>query len=532
MKIALLSNVTIEVLAGMLRREHALWVQPGFDTWRQVALEPPADLVRFDPDVIAVLLDGRFCAVDATVLESARGALAVAFPKASVLVPDLARLSGDFGAAFYDERMWRLGAMPWSLTGLRTLARLFGVKKVVAVDLDGTLWDGVLAEDGVDGVCPRLEFQRQLKELKERGVLLVALSKNNAEDVEAIWSDSRMVLRKGDFIAVVASWEPKADNLAKVARELNVGEDAFVFVDDNPAERAEMRAKRPMVAVSDFPPQLAVWFPPRTVTHEDVRKTELYRAEAERKRFGEGKSVGDYLSGLGLWAEMRPLAESDVARVAQLSQKSNQFNPTTHRYTEVEIGSFVGLGDRVFLTVRAGDRFGEQGLVGYVQARISGAGAEIVDFVLSCRVMGRTLEIALEERIERELLARGVVEVRARYEPTAKNAPVADLFPRLGYREVSAGIYLKRLPGAEALTHHYEVKGGRMQAFLDRMAACLEVPGASEAYEFRTGANWSSLQAFSILVVLETEFGRRMSIDEFQTMTTLGDLARACGIAG
>lgn len=460
MKIALLSNVTIEILAGMLRREHALWLQPGFDTWRQVVLEPPADLVRFDPDVIAVLLDDRFCAVNATALESARAALAAALPKASVLVPDLARLAGDFGAAFYDERMWRLGAMPWSLTGLRTLAGLFGVKKVVAVDLDGTLWDGVLAEDGVGGVCPRLAFQRQLKELKERGVLLVALSKNSAEDVEAVWADGRMVLRKEDFVAVVANWGPKADNLAKVARELNVGEDAFVFVDDNPVERTEMRAKLPMVAVADFPPQLDVWFPTRTVTAEDGRKTELYRAEAERRRFGDGKSVGDYLKGLGLWAEMRPLVEGDVARVAQLSQKSNQFNPTTHRYTEAEVGSFVRAGDRVFLTVRAGDRFGEQGLVGYVHAWVQGASAEIVDFVLSCRVMGRTLETALEERIERELLARGVVEVCARYEPTPKNAPVADLFPQLGYREISVGVYLKRLPGAKALTHHYEEKGG------------------------------------------------------------------------
>ena len=168
-------------------------------------------------------------------------------------------------------------------------------KKVVAVDLDGTLWDGVAGEDGADAVRPNAAFQAKLKELKDRGVLLVALSKNNFEDVRGL------VEAFGDFVAWRIDWNAKAENLADVAAELNLGVDSFVFVDDNPAERIEMKARLPAVAVASFPPNMDAYFPPGVVTEEDRAKTEEYRAEAKRREWAA--SVGD-LGKVDVWKEL------------------------------------------------------------------------------------------------------------------------------------------------------------------------------------------------------------------------------------
>ena len=263
MKIALLSNVTVEVLAGLLRKEHRVWTPSGFGAWMETALEPPPELVAFAPELVCLLIDRRFGAFDAVVQDvgAAVERLKARFPKAAVIVPDVARLAADLGEAFYDAKMWALGRMPFSLKGLRELAKVFSRKKVLAVDLDNTLWKGVIGEDGVAGIVPYVPFQEKLLELKRRGILLVALSKNNPADVEPAWADARMALKASDWVVQAIGWNAKPDSLAKVAAELNLGTDSFVFVDDNPVERAEMRAARPDVTVADFPPQLDVFFP-------------------------------------------------------------------------------------------------------------------------------------------------------------------------------------------------------------------------------------------------------------------------------
>ena len=283
MKIVLLSNVTGEVLAGLLRKAHQVWMPSGFGAWMEAALDPPQDMLAFAPELICLLIDRRFGAFDAKVqdVETACARLRERFPKSVVIAPDVERLAADLGDGFYDEKMWKLGKMPFSIRGLRELAKVFSRKKAVAVDLDNTLWKGVIGEDGVAGIVPNTEFQKKLLELKHRGILLVALSKNNPEDVKPVWTDARMVLKESDFVAQRIDWNEKADNLERLAAELNIGTDAFVFVDDNPAERAEMRARRPEVAVADFPPQLDVFFPPFELMAEDMRKTEMYQAEAK-----------------------------------------------------------------------------------------------------------------------------------------------------------------------------------------------------------------------------------------------------------
>lgn len=432
MRIALLSNVTIEVLAGMLKKEHSVWLPPGFGGWMETALNPGEDLVAFNPEAIYLLLDSHFCEVHGDIA-AAREALSARFPHAAICVFDVVRFSADWGNAFYDEKMWKIGKMPWSMKGLRELKRVFLLKKVLAVDLDNTMWDGVVGEDGPSGVRIRKDFQRELLALKDRGVLLTILSKNNLEDVNWFFE------KDDPFVAKGINWEPKADNLIRMAKELNLGCDSFVFVDDNPAERAEMRARCPDVFVADFPPQLGVFFPKRELTAEDLKKTEQYQAEARRKQFAAGLSVEDYLKGLEIRTEIHPITQDEIPRVAQLSQKTNQFNVCTNRYSEDDIARFALDSQHVLLTLHAGDRFGDQGLVAFVHA----LGDEIVDWVMSCRVMNRRIEFTVQQALEKTLLVRGVKVLRATWKRTLKNAPVKDLFEKFGFKVVKETEELK-----------------------------------------------------------------------------------------
>ena len=484
MRLALLSNVTVEILAGMLKTEHSIWMPSGFGAWIQTALAPPEELREFNPEFVFLLLDRSHAEVNAEQVRCVQDGLRAAFPQAAVVEIDPDDLADETGHdRFYDEKMWKLASMPWSLTGLHAIAdeiyRLVamartGRKKALALDLDNTLWSGAIGEDGVAGIVPYGDFQREIKRLKETGVLLVALSKNNVADVEPVWSDFRMVLKKDDFVAFRIGWDDKCANLRKVAQELNLGTDSFVFVDDNPAERAQMAAFCPEVIVPDFPEDSAslpefmrrigrLYFPVLHLTEEDRLKTAQYQAEAARRTFAEGLSVDEYLKGLELWTDVHEMREDEIPRVAQLSQKTNQFNVCTNRYTVEDIRRFAGDGAYHLVTAHAGDRFGGQGLVAFVLVRVDGSEAEIVDWVMSCRTMNRTLEYAVENEVEKVLGKEGVVSLRATYRPTLKNAPVANLFGRFGFAEVShtaiATSYACQLPRTP-LPHQFTLAAG------------------------------------------------------------------------
>ena len=481
MRIAILSNVTVEVLAGMLKKEHSVWLPPGFGAWIETALNPSQDMVAFDPEAIFLLLDSSHATFDANAVPKAKSSLEVAFPNATVIVPDLDDLADEVGA-FFDERMWKVGSMPWSMKGLRAIKdeinRLLRAmkgerKKVLALDFDNTLWSGVIGEDGVEGIKPYTEFQRGIKALKERGVILVGLTKNNLADVEPVWNDGRMALKRDDFALLKIDWNDKASNLASAAKDLNLGIDSFVFVDDNPAEREQMKAMLPEVVVPESPQDVAMltkflrriarlYFPELRLTDEDRRKTAQYREESARREFAATLSVDDYLKGLEMWADVRQIADAEIPRGAQLSQKTNQFNVLTNRYTLDEVKGFAHDGGRVLLTVHSGDRFGDQGLVAFVQAVVDGDTATIVDWVMSCRTMNRRLEFSVEERLESELARRGVRRVSALWRRTLKNAPVENLFYAFGFDLVEASAderkYVLKLPRKEALKHYVDFK--------------------------------------------------------------------------
>lgn len=454
MKIALLSNVTVEVLAKMIEEGQEVWTPPGFGAWAEVALNPPGTLREFGPDVVCILLDERFSPpVDAALLASARHELEVAFPGADVLSPRLDRLLADLGEAAYDERMWALAKMPWAMASLLELKKLFTpLKKVLALDLDNTLWKGVVSEDGAGGIVPDAAFQREVLSLKERGVVLVALSRNNLDDLAGVWTDPRMILHKDDFAASRVDWNAKSANLADVARELNLCPDSFVFVDDDPVNRAEMRASRPEVAVAPFPPDLPLYFHIHATTDEDRARARFYREESLRRKAFAGRSYDDYIRSLKISADVHELGKADISRVAQLSQKANQFNVRTNRWTVDDIRAFAADPSRLLLTMRVSDRFGDLGLVAFVHAKQTDDSAEIVDWVMSCRAMNRRVEFVLERTLEESLVARGVRRLAAEWHATAKNSPVGDLFDAFGFSRVedAAGCrrYMKPLASA------------------------------------------------------------------------------------
>ncbi len=313
-------------------------------------------------------------------------------------------------------------------------ARALSPKKAVAVDLDGTLWEGVVGEDGLGALRPKTAFLQELKTLKDRGVLLTILSKNNWSDVRAAFAAGLFApLVEADFLFPQVNWNSKSENLRSLAQRLNLGLDAFVFVDDNPAERLEMKARLPEVTVADFPPTLVAYFPAGAVTAEDRHKTEEYRAEAERRQFlAERTAMAsaplDVWTELDCWLEVHALRPDEAARVAQLSQKANQFSVCTNRYTTDDLAAVTRDARSRVYTVHAGDRFGEQGLVAFVIVRAG----EILDFTMSCRVAGRGLEERAWAEIVRDLREHGVHALHATWRRTEKNAPVESLFERLG----------------------------------------------------------------------------------------------------
>lgn len=331
-------------------------------------------------------------------------------------------------------------------------------KKCLALDLDDTLWGGVLGEDGPEGLAVSegyrgeafTAFQRVVKQLGSQGPLLAAVSKNDPEPVRAMLRDHPgMTLREDDFVRVAASWRPKPEALTELAAALNVGADSFVFVDDSPYERGLVRHSLPGTAVVDIDGEPALhlerllydgWFDVLELTAEDRARAARYRAELDRKDFLDTfDSIEDYLRELGVRARLERMRDEDAARVAQLTLRTNQFNLTTRRLQRPEVRAFAADPDALVLTLRSGDRFGENGLVGALFLRRDGDELHIDNFLLSCRVFARGLEQACLAAVLRHARATGARAVLAGYRESPRNAKVADLYPRYGFAPAGDG---------------------------------------------------------------------------------------------
>ena len=362
-----------------------------------------------------------------------------------------------------DTRMWLAARLPWSEAMLaelsaeymRYLNAAFGrARKCLVLDLDGTLWGGVVGEDGVDGLKlgtdppgnAFVEFQRELLKLWKRGVLLTICSKNDPQLVQAAFRHPGMVLRESQFSAQRINWKPKPANLREIAVELNIGLDSLVFLDDSPVERAAVRAELPEVLCPDLPADPAYFrqtllglgaFDVLAVTEEDLLRNESYAREKTRKEFEAERrdgSLEDYLLQLETRAEITTAAVGALPRLAQLTQKTNQFNLTTRRYTAGEIQA-LGEQGAIVLGMRVSDRFGDSGVVGLaIAVPRSPTTWELDVLLLSCRVIGRGVESALLARVADEVRARGGTRLLGWFVPTERNSPARDCYERHGFR--------------------------------------------------------------------------------------------------
>ncbi|MFH8979005.1 HAD-IIIC family phosphatase [Streptomyces sp. NPDC017890] len=330
-------------------------------------------------------------------------------------------------------------------------------RKVLVVDADNTLWDGVLGDDGPDGIAAATTFrgeafgtfQRLVRQLGSQGVLLAVSSKNDHDDlVRVVREHPDMVLREEDFARINANWRPKDANLEDIARGLNLGVDSLVFVDDSPFECGLVAAGLPQVAVVrlDDEPALHVeklladgWFDTARLTDEDRARAVRYRTEADRAGLLESAgSQEEYLGRLGVRVTLAEATSGDVDRIAQLSLRTNQFNLTTIRLRAADVtGRLAGPGHLV-LVIRSSDLFGDNGVVGAVFARRDGDTLCVDNMLLSCRVFARGIEQAAVAALLGHARATGAAQVTAAYRPTAKNRNVRGFWPSLGFTTTSA----------------------------------------------------------------------------------------------
>lgn len=514
--IALLSNVTTGSLH--LRLEKALnepvYTPDGFDTWRSELLNPDSPLWQNEPGTVFVLLHARalFSGKESSwnedslfeilqLLDQARAdhqerlfvvsSLDLAsspftpltasniaarlcslwreeLEKRGLPILDIEELVTEHGRVnFYNAKTWFLGSLPFSQQGekilveecLRIESAIRGKrKKCLVLDLDNTLWGGVIGEDGISGISlashgmgsQYRDFQLALKALSAQGVLLTIASKNNEEDALLPFREHPCtVLKEEDFVCIKANWDPKFMNIAAIAKELNIGLDSLVFIDDNPVERESVKSALPEVIVPDFPtdssllPAFGAWIARRYFTalrigHEDLQKTKMYQAESQREASRSAYlSLDDYLKSLDMKMDIHRLLPDEVGRAAQLTQKTNQFNLTTRRYSESDLLTLLKQPHTRIWMADLKDRFGEYGKICLVIVKIKEENkiqkAFFDTFLMSCRVMGRGVEATVLSIVEQELAKEGVQHFYGEYIPTAKNTPVKDFWSKMGY---------------------------------------------------------------------------------------------------
>jgi FkbH-like protein len=334
-------------------------------------------------------------------------------------------------------------------------------RKCVVVDLDNTLWGGIVGEDGPNGIrlghtapgSEYVEFQQFLATLPQRGIILAVNSKNNVDDaMQVIQHHEAMVLRETAFSALRINWLPKPENMASIAEELGIGVESFVFVDDNPEERQLMRHVLPQVLTVEMPRDPALYratlealpeLQTLEVTGEDRARVGQYRAKREREQMRMTMiSLEEYLHSLGIRVMIAPCSEANLSRVAQLFQRTNQFNVTTRRHDAPLLAQRMTDPEWRLYTLRAGDRFSDHGLVAIAIARLDVSAWTVESFLMSCRVISYGIETALLAVIAEDAVAHGATRLYGEFVPTKKNQPARDLYERHGFvmRETIGGV--------------------------------------------------------------------------------------------
>ena len=398
----------------------------------------------------------------------------------NVFVADYQSVGSMLGAQnFYSEKLWHMGKIPFTPRAFEAIADLYGrliralegkTKKCLVLDCDNTLWGGVIGEDGINGIqlghtfpgsCFR-NFHEEILNLHDRGVILALCSKNNEADVMDVLQNHESCLLKPEHFAIwEINWHDKASNLRHIAKTLNIGLDSFVFVDDSAFECDLVRSQIPEVEVIKAPstPELlpglitsSGWFDSLSLTDEDKVKNKMYRAESQRAVLrASATNLDEYLQSLELKDEIQLVEESSVMRVAQLTQKTNQFNLTTIRYSEDDIRAMIQDNSWRLFQLKVSDKVAEFGLVGVAIIKIAGDHACIDSFLMSCRVLGRGIETAFLHYILEVMQNQGIQSIKGAFKPSSKNQQVADFydkneFCRVNDAEWTLGLTGRRFP--------------------------------------------------------------------------------------
>lgn len=385
-----------------------------------------------------------------------------------VLVNDIAHLAASIGLRhWYDERFWchskypcrpsLLGGYADSLLAVLRAAHGRSLVKCVITDLDNTLWHGVIGDDGIDGIEvggvgvgeAHHRYQQYLLTLKHRGIILCVCSKNEEAAARLPFQKhSGMALKESDFACFTANWRPKSENIRAMAAELNLGLDSFVFVDDSPFEREEVRSALPEVIVPEFPedpsgicavmealPGLETATRPSA---EDLRRTAMYQVEKQRTLLEkQSTSREDFLGGLEMTGLFAPVGGAELSRAAQLIQRSNQFNLRTQRLGTEQLRALASSDGSFACFCSLKDRFGDHGIIAVLcgEARDDST-LWITEWVMSCRVLGRGVEEFIRNNLVKTAQNMGCLKLVGEYLPTEKNAMVAGLYERLGFTRI------------------------------------------------------------------------------------------------
>ena len=378
---------------------------------------------------------------------------------------DINYISADYGLKQWSDPFYfhmykyalNVNAVPYlSFNVANIIKSIFGKnKKGFVLDLDNTLWGGVIGDDGVEGikVGPEesegqvySEFQRYLKEHKQLGVILNIDSKNDYENAIAGLKHPDSELSEDDFVEIKANWEPKDRNFDEIAKELNLLPESLIFVDDNPAERHIVSEQLKGVCapeIGSVEHYIEVidrngFFEVTTLSKDDLKRNEMYKQNAERaKAEASFSNYKDYLLSLNMKGIIKPFEPMYIERISQLSNKSNQFNLTTHRYTVADIEEISNDDNYIKLYGKLIDRFGDNGLVSVLIGHIIGDTCEMDLWIMSCRVLKRDLEFAMMDELVKKCKEKGVKKIIGHYYPTAKNNMVKDFYSIQGFSKIS-----------------------------------------------------------------------------------------------
>ena len=381
----------------------------------------------------------------------------------NLYINDINYLSSLIGLEkWYDNELWFNYKYAVSFEGITYIAHsvasiiksIYGKnKKAIALDLDNTLWGGVIGDDGVNGIKIGSEtaigeayedFQKYIKNLKDIGIILTIDSKNDLENALEGLSHPSMILHKDDFFTIKSNWNLKSNNILESAREINIGEDSFVFIDDNPVERELIRSQLQNVAVPEIGDKIELfknfidrnnYFEIISLSKEDLERAKYYQDNQNREKEQQNYSnYSDYLKSLNMIAEIDEAKEIYLERIHQLINKTNQFNLTTKRYTKSEVEKIYKDPNYILLYGKLKDKFGDNGLISIIIGKQVGDVLEIPLWIMSCRVLKRDMEIAMLNELVDLAKKRGIKKLRGTYIPSKKNSMVKDHYKNLGFK--------------------------------------------------------------------------------------------------